>query len=65
MTKEQDDAIYAAFLGIGVLRTMCKRAGLKAGEQRSAELMVELDRAFPGLTARSALRAPPQPKAER
>lgn len=56
LTKEQDAAIFAAFLGIGVLRTMCRTAKLKLGEQRAKELMTELDSAFPGLAGRSALR---------
>jgi hypothetical protein len=56
MTREQDEAIFAAFLGIMVLRTMCKKAGLTMGEQRSKELLIELDTAFPGLSGRSALR---------
>ena len=56
LTPEQDQAIYAAFLGIGVLRTMCKKAKLTLAMQRCEELQIELDRAFPGLTARSALR---------
>lgn len=61
MTEDQDQAILAAYLGICVLRTMCRKAGLKAGEERSKELLLELDVAFPGLAARSALRTAPQP----
>lgn len=57
MTKDQDDAVFAAFLGICVLHTMCKKVGLKAAEERSAELLVEMDMAFPGLAGRSALRS--------
>ncbi|MCP1832782.1 hypothetical protein [Bradyrhizobium sp. USDA 4545] len=53
---EQANAIYSAYLGISVLRTMCKAAGLKLAEERSRDLMVELDTAFPGLAARAALR---------
>ena len=57
LTNEQEAAIFAAYLGIGVLGTMCKKAGLAMGELRCKELSVELDKAFPGLTARSALRS--------
>jgi len=56
MTREQDEAIYAAFLGICVLRTMCHKAHLPLAEQRAKELLIELDTAFPGLAGRSALR---------
>lgn len=52
----QANAIYSAYLGICVLRTMCKKAGLTMGEERSRDLMIELDTAFPGLAARAALR---------
>lgn len=52
----QADAIYSAYLGIGVLRTMCRKAGLTLAEERSRDLMIELDTVFPGLAARSALR---------
>lgn len=56
MTEEQDRAIYSAYLGIGVLRIMLRKAELKMGEKRAEELMLELDKAFPGLAGRSALR---------
>lgn len=56
LTKEQDDAIFSAYLGIGVLWTMCRAAKLKLAEQRATELQLELDTAFPGLAGRSALR---------
>ena len=47
MTKEQEDAIYAAYMGISVLSTMCKKAGLQMGRVRSEELLQELSEAFP------------------
>jgi len=56
MTAEQDRAIFAAYLGIIILRTMCKKAKLTMAEQRCKELLNELDTAFPGLAGRSALR---------
>lgn len=52
----QDEAVFAAFLGIGVLQTMCRKANLPLAEQRCKDLQRELDDAFPGLVARSALR---------
>lgn len=62
MTKDQEDAIYAAYLGVCVLQTMCRKAGLAIAEQRSKELLTELGTAFPFLGERvalSALRAAP------
>lgn len=56
LTKEQDDAVFAAYLGIGVLYIMCRAAKLTMAEERAKELRLELDTAFPGLAARSALR---------
>lgn len=56
MTPEQDQAIYAAYLGVCVLQTLCKKAGLGLAEQRAKELLIELDTAFPGLAGRVALR---------
>lgn len=57
MTTEQKDAIYAAYLGICVLRTMCRKAGLTLGEQRSSELLIELGTAFPFIAERVAVSA--------
>jgi hypothetical protein len=54
---EREDAIYSAFLGIMVLGTMCKKAGLSSAEKRATDLLIEMDTAFPGLAGRSALRA--------
>ena len=56
MTPEQDQTLYGAYLGICVLRTMCKKAGLVLAEQRCKELLLQLDKAFPGLAGRVALR---------
>ena len=47
MTQEQEDAICAAYMGICVLSTMCKKAGLNTGRLRSEELLKELSQAFP------------------
>lgn len=59
MTPHQDQTIYAAYLGIRVLRTMCRKAKLSLAEQRCKELLIELDVAFPGLAGRAALREIP------
>lgn len=56
LTPDQDHALYSAFLGIMVLGTMLKKAGIMGGYERSKELLVEMDQAFPGLSASSALR---------
>ena len=57
MREEKKAAIYAAYLGICVLKTMCKKAGLNAGEKRSQELLDELGSAFPFIGERVALSA--------
>ena len=59
MTKDQEDAVYAAYLGVCVLKTMCQKAGLALGEQRAKELLSEIGTAFPFVperVGRSALR---------
>ena len=53
------DAVYSAYLGICVLSTMCRKAGLTLAVQRSKELLLELGTAFPFIAERvgaSALR---------
>ena len=55
MTKQQEDAIYAAYLGICVLQTMCRKVGLSLAVQRSQSLLTELGTAFPFITERVAL----------
>lgn len=57
MSEEQKDAIYAAYLGICVLKTMFRRVGLTLGQQRSADLLTELSDTFPWLAERVALSA--------
>jgi hypothetical protein len=56
MTPEQDEAIFAAYLGIMVLRTMCRKANLHLAEDRCKDLLIELNTAFPHFAGRSALR---------
>ena len=59
LTKEQEDAIYAAYMGISMLSHMCKKADLNMGRVRSEELLQELSAAFPTVYHRiltSALR---------
>lgn len=61
MTEEQQDAIYAAYLGICVLQTMCRKAGLALAVKRSQELLVELGTEFPFVVKRvgmASLRGP-------
>lgn len=57
MPMDHEDTIYAAYKGILVLGTLCRKAGLTLGEQRSKDLLVELGAAFPHLAARAALRS--------
>lgn len=55
MTKEQEDAIVSAYMGICVLSTMCDKAGLHLGRARSNELLKELSEAFPDAYYRALL----------
>lgn len=57
MNKEQEDAIYAAYLGICVLQTMCRKAKLSMAVTRSSDLLKEMSEAFPFLAKRVALSA--------
>ena len=57
MTKDQEDAIYAAYLDICVLQTMTRKAGLTLAMQRSQELLIELGTAFPFIPERVARSA--------
>lgn len=54
--RADDDILFSAYLGIGILRNMTRAAGLKLAQKRSEELLLEIDAAHPGLAARSALR---------
>jgi hypothetical protein len=47
MTPEQEDAVFGAYLGICVLQSMCRKAGLSRGADRSRELLGEIAAAFP------------------
>jgi hypothetical protein len=55
MTEEQEDAIYAAYLGICVLQTMCRKAGLTMGADRASDLLKEMGEAFPFIPERVGL----------
>lgn len=55
LTTTQEDAIYAAYMGISVLSTMCRKAGLATGRARSEELLHELSDAFPAVYERFLL----------
>ena len=52
MTQQQHDAIYAAYLGIHVLRVMLRAIDQPLGVKRSGELIAELEQAFPSLKTR-------------
>ncbi len=59
LTQDQQDAIYAAYLGICVLQTMVRKVGLTLAVDRSTELLKEMGTAFPFIperVSRSALR---------
>ena len=61
MTEQQEDAIYAAYLGICVLQTMCRKVGLKLAVDRASELLKEMGETFPFIperVGRSILRKP-------
>lgn len=63
MTKEQEDALWSAYLGICVLKTMCRKVNLQMAEFRAIELLRDLGEAFPFIPERvalSALRAEPE-----
>jgi hypothetical protein len=45
--QDQENAIYAAYLGICVLQTMVQKVGLTLAVDRCAELLKEMDTAFP------------------
>jgi hypothetical protein len=57
MTKEQEDVIYAAYLGICVLQTMCRKVRLTLAVERCTELLTELGTVFPFIPERVALSA--------
>lgn len=65
MGKPERDAIYSAYLGICVLQTMCRKAGLTMGAERSQELLVELGTVFPFIARKGALSALRQVECER
>lgn len=52
MTKEQEDAIVSAYLGICVLQTMTRKVGLTMATERCGALLSELSEAFPGIYQR-------------
>lgn len=54
--KSEGETLYGAYLGLCVLHTMCKKAGLAMAEQRSEELLAEIGQAHPEFAGRTALR---------
>jgi hypothetical protein len=57
MSEDQEDAVYAAYLGICVLQTMCRKVGLKLAVERASDLLKELGTAFPFIPERVGLSA--------
>lgn len=50
------ELLYDSYLGIIVLRAMCRRAKLEAGETRCDELLEDIGKQHPEFAARSAMR---------
>jgi hypothetical protein len=57
LTFEQREAVYAAYLGICVLKRMVHKQQLQLATARSNELLKELGDAFPFIGERVALSA--------
>lgn len=53
------DALFPAYLGIQVLTTMCRKAGLEAGVEASKNAMAKMAEICPELPALSATRPMP------
>lgn len=51
-----EDDLVAAYLGIRVLATMCRRAGLNAGYETAVEIEKRLQAVHPALLTYSTLR---------
>jgi hypothetical protein len=49
MNEQQKDAVYTAYLGIQVLHSVCKTAGLVLGAEAATATLTILSNAFPGL----------------
>lgn len=64
MTEDQKDAIYGAYLGICVLHTMCRKAGLGLAAAKSQQVLADLGTAFPFIPEWVALSALRQGKPE-
>jgi hypothetical protein len=47
MTKEQEDAIYTAYLGIWILEGISRKIGLDSLTMRSAAVLEKLSEIFP------------------
>lgn len=54
--SKNEDTVYGAYLGLCVLRTICKKSGWTLAEQRTKEILVDLGTAFPHFAGRTALR---------
>jgi hypothetical protein len=58
MTKDQEDAIWAAYLGICVLQTMTRKVGLTMAAERAGSLLQELGAVFPFIAERAGETTP-------
>lgn len=59
LTAERDavsECLYDAYLGIKVLLTICKRHGLKGGQEASEQLLDRINAVAPEFAGRSAMR---------
>lgn len=61
MSPEQkahaEEMLFKSYLGLLVLRTLCKRLGLRAGLDAAEATLKAISEAYPAFPARSALRA--------
>lgn len=58
LREKPSQIVIDAYLGIMVLRTMCKKAGLTGGQEASDQLLERMTEEYPALPALSALRKP-------
>lgn len=61
-SKSDDDLMWRSYLGLGVLRTMLRKAGLSLGVQTTDELTADIGARHPEFAGRSAMRSPDPPQ---
>lgn len=54
--EKMEDLLWAAYLGLCVLRTMCRKVKLAAGEQTADTIIKEIEQLRPDFPPRTALR---------